>query len=485
MAQADERSVPRRPAPPSLRPFLHFTRFPPPALDAARRALDDDGFRARVVELADAELVGDVAMLVLDRPVGWRSALAERVAAVASEAEAGAEAREVQRLSRQLERTAERLSTAEGRVDELVAERDAAKATREALRDELAAVRQELEAVRAERARAVRELKATEERAHRRGAELGSARAEVQALQARVRRLEEAHAPPVGAAPADAVGPTSRTGPAGATDPTASSSGPGVGPQGGERDPGPASSPPVDLAAVAAAVADASRAAADLAASLDQASGALQGTTAQREAGGASAAGEHEASGAGAVGDGTGPRGQPGASGRGAVAPEGVVGPPVRPRRRHRRPTRLPGGVLDDTPEALLALARTPEMLLVVDGYNVAKTAWPDLPIAVERERLVDGLADLQARTGVDVLVVFDGAEQPGPTGAPPSPRPIRVRFSPPDVEADDVIVALVADLPEQRPVTVVSSDRRVQRGAADGGANVAQAAQLVALLRR
>ncbi len=471
--------MPRRPAPPSLRPFLRFTRFPTPALDAARRALDDEAFRARVVELADPDLVGAVAMLVLDRPAGWEATLAERAAAAASEAEADAEEREVQRLSRQLERTAERLAAAEARVDELVAERDAAKATREALRDELVAVRQELDAVRAERSRAVRELKATEERAHRRGQELGTARAELQDAREQVQRLEAtmAVADPADleAAPGSASeGAATGAAASGPADPAAPPTGPVVAAVGVQPESGPPSGAEVvDLAAVAAAVAAASRAAADLASSLDRAAGALGVTGAGEGSGSDPSAG---------AGD---PGSDPVAAGSRGDRRDELVGPPVRPRRRHRRPTRLPGGVLDDTPEALLALARTPEMLLVVDGYNVAKTAWPDLPIATERERLVDGLADLQARTGVDVLVVFDGAEQPGPSLGPPTPRPIRVRFSPPDVEADDVIVALVADLPDQRPVTVVSSDRRVQRGAADGGANVAQADQLVALLRR
>lgn len=448
--------MPRRPAPPSLRPFLHFTRFPPPALDAARRALDDDAFRGRVVELADPDLVGEVAMLVLDRPAGWQDALAARVDAAATEAEAGAEAREVQRLARQLERTAERLEASEARVAEVVAERDAVRVAREALRHELGVVRDELDTAREERARAVRELKATEERAHRRGQELTTARRALQDLQDRVDALEAEAGR--SASPSPAVSPGARDGEAGS----------GLPPVDPVEVDGPGGvEPAVDLATVADAVAAASRAAADLASSLDRAAGALRPPS--DHAPGPTAA-------------------SAGAPGRGElpfVPGDHPAGPPVRPRRRHRRPTRLPGGVLDDTPEALLALARTPEMLLVVDGYNVAKTAWPDLPIATERERLIDGLADLQARTGVDVLVVFDGADQPGPTSASSAPRPIRVRFSPPDVEADDVIVALVADLPDQRPVTVVSSDRRVQRGAADGGANVAQADQLVALLRR
>jgi hypothetical protein len=59
------------------------------------------------------------------------------------------------------------------------------------------------------------------------------------------------------------------------------------------------------------------------------------------------------------------------------------------------------------------------------------------------------------------------------------------VSFSPAGVEADDVLLARVADLDPSRPVVVASSDRRVRDGAAAMGANVVASAQLLAALRR
>ena len=84
------------------------------------------------------------------------------------------------------------------------------------------------------------------------------------------------------------------------------------------------------------------------------------------------------------------------------------------------------------------ALLATPGMLLLVDGYNVSLSGWPDLPLDLQRQRLVLGLAGVQARTGSSVVVVFDGAE-PG-VGLPSEslPRSVQVRFTSPGVEADD-----------------------------------------------
>ena len=59
---------------------------------------------------------------------------------------------------------------------------------------------------------------------------------------------------------------------------------------------------------------------------------------------------------------------------------------------------------------ALDAVLSVPAVHLIVDGYNVSKTGYPDLPLADQRARLANQLSVLAARTGVEVTVVFDGA---------------------------------------------------------------------------
>jgi predicted RNA-binding protein with PIN domain len=121
-------------------------------------------------------------------------------------------------------------------------------------------------------------------------------------------------------------------------------------------------------------------------------------------------------------------------------------------------------------------------VLLVVDGYNVAKLGWPELTLAEQRARLLDALDELAARYGTDVHVVFDGAD----VAQIPVRRPyLRVEFSPPGVKADDVIVQLTEDLPSERPVVVATNDGEVRAGTRAAGGNVISSEQLLGVARR
>ncbi len=147
--------------------------------------------------------------------------------------------------------------------------------------------------------------------------------------------------------------------------------------------------------------------------------------------------------------------------------------------------SRLPGvpssaAASTDEPSRLNAWLGLPAAHLVVDGYNVSKTAVPDLTLALQRDRLVRLLGALAARTSAEITVVFDGAAVAVP--APPG-RGVRVLFSPPGVTADDVIRDLVAAEPVGRVVIVVSSDREVADGVLRRGAKTAGAAVLLPLL--
>lgn len=134
-------------------------------------------------------------------------------------------------------------------------------------------------------------------------------------------------------------------------------------------------------------------------------------------------------------------------------------------------------------PAALDRLLALPTVHLVVDGYNVTKTGYPELPLVDQRERLVYQLAALAARTGAEVTVVFDGA---GVVSVPSAaPRGVRVLFSDPGVLADDVIRALVTAEPEGRPVVVVTSDRAVADSVRRRGAHPVPSAVLIARLSR
>lgn len=412
------------------------------ALTAIARAVDQDAeFRARVVAAVDAEAVGRAGWLWLARPPGW----ADDLAAVEADDATHQAARAAEQREARDERTAARrlvaAHAAAERAERLADERHAEIARLQAdlaeehdRRAELDAQVAQLASVVAElgeaRATAVRNLKEAEARLVRRATE-------VNALRARLRDVEATHpAPPVG------------------TD-------------GGEAARGGASGPRGEEAAVldsrlAAELDRVARVAASLADGLTGLAARCAPTV------------DRPLSSEATIGPEPAAQGAPSARRAPAVPSTGRV------------PVALPAGILDDSTAAAEHLLRTPGAVLVVDGYNVTMTGWPDHGAAEQRRRLVTALADHAARTSMRVEVVFDGAE--AEVGAVPVPTParqlVRVRFSPPGVEADDVVLDLVAQLPASRPVVVVSSDNRVRQGARSGGANLLYSRQLLDALR-
>lgn len=116
-----------------------------------------------------------------------------------------------------------------------------------------------------------------------------------------------------------------------------------------------------------------------------------------------------------------------------------------------------------DDPALLEQLLAVPQVHLVVDGYNVTKSGYGELPLERQRTRLVTALGTLVARTHAETTCVFDGAAVGGPVPAATA-RGVRVRFSAPGVTADDVIRELVRAEPPGRPLVVVTNDQEILR---------------------
>ena len=140
------------------------------------------------------------------------------------------------------------------------------------------------------------------------------------------------------------------------------------------------------------------------------------------------------------------------------------------------------GAAASGSPALLERVLGMPRARLIVDGYNVSKTAWPTSPLEAQRIRLLGGLAPLVARLGVETTVVFDAAAASARTVAK-APRGVKVVFSPEGVIADDVIRDLVSAEPSGRVVVVVSSDQEVADDVVRAGARSHPAEALVGLL--
>ncbi len=469
VARAGDEATPAEPPPTALRPFLHFAKLPRPALVAARKVLDaDDEFRARVLEAVTESDVGRSGWIYLSRPEGWEAELAgllahaEDAGAAAGERRAEGDARKRLAGAEAARRRAEEaLATAEAESTRAVAALADERKARRTASDDVSRLERRLAQVTVERDRAreaARRAAAESEEGGRLVAELRFA------LDQALAELAEATTPepvPVAPAPAAPVSTAAVRPPspfADASAESASASGAGAG------------ATVVDTAGAAASLEQAAQAATALATALASVAASLK------------PAGPVEGTGRGS--DGTLPLEPAGADSGG--------GPVVRRPRAVRRvrppapqPVPLPPGIFDDSVEAAEHLVRVPGVVLLVDGYNVSQTGWPDLAIAEQRARLVDALTELAARSGAEVTVVFDGADTAYPSMVPGTARPVRVVFSPPGVEADDVVIGRVAELRPLRPVAVASSDRRVQAGAAQSGANVISSPQLLAVLRR
>ncbi|MFF2011381.1 NYN domain-containing protein [Streptomyces sp. NPDC058195] len=148
-------------------------------------------------------------------------------------------------------------------------------------------------------------------------------------------------------------------------------------------------------------------------------------------------------------------------------------------------PKDIAARALSETDPALLdQLLALPQAHLIIDGYNVTKTGYPQLPLEKQRLRLLGGLSVLAAQTGAEVTCVFDGAELAAPVLLAP-PRGVRVLFSKPGVTADELIRQLARAEPPGRPVVVVSTDREVADGVAKAGARPVASVLLLKRLSR
>ncbi|MEU8120274.1 NYN domain-containing protein [Spirillospora sp. NPDC049024] len=162
--------------------------------------------------------------------------------------------------------------------------------------------------------------------------------------------------------------------------------------------------------------------------------------------------------------------------------PADAVGGLEPDRLAHRA---LPGRALSDSdPQLLDRLLTLPQVHLVVDGYNVTKTGYGELPLADQRSRLLSGLGGLAAQTRAEVTCVFDGAELEAPV-AIAARRGVRVLFSRPGQTADELIGELVRAEPPGRSVVVVSSDREVADAARRASARPCPSSLLLRRLGR
>lgn len=176
---------------------------------------------------------------------------------------------------------------------------------------------------------------------------------------------------------------------------------------------------------------------------------------------------------------------QPAQSGEPGTA---EVPPPIpteagKGQQRQRRPIAVPGGVFGDSEAAAEHLLRAPGVLVLVDGYNVAKLGWKAWSLERQRAACIEAAENIARRWGTSIHIVFDGASVVGASA--PRRRLVRVSYSPAGVLADDVLRAEVAALDVARAVVVVTNDQAVITDVRAAGANVVSSDRFIAVARR
>lgn len=151
--------------------------------------------------------------------------------------------------------------------------------------------------------------------------------------------------------------------------------------------------------------------------------------------------------------------------------------------RRQRKPIAVPGGLPGNSEAVGEHMLRFADVIVLVDGYNVAKLGWKLLSLERQRTACIEAAENIARRWGTTLHVVFDGSAVVG--AASSKRRLIRVSYSPAGVTADDVLRAEVAAIDIARPVVVVTNDRAVVADVRAAGCNVVTSDTFLALARR
>ncbi len=125
-------------------------------------------------------------------------------------------------------------------------------------------------------------------------------------------------------------------------------------------------------------------------------------------------------------------------------------------------------------------------MTLLIDGHNLIGTGLvPGVQLgdADDEGLLVQRLRAYAAAKRIKLAVVFDSGLGPTPQAQLPGDSRVAVRFAPPGVEADAVIVQLVRANPQPGKVTVVTNDQGLAGQVRSAGGLVRSATQFAGQL--
>lgn len=127
--------------------------------------------------------------------------------------------------------------------------------------------------------------------------------------------------------------------------------------------------------------------------------------------------------------------------------------------QRKRTAIIVPPGLALESDAALRIVFAQPDLVVLIDGYNVSLNSFGELSLELQRDRIVACATNIETRYHPSCVVVFDG--QSSSTRGRIQSK-IHVVFSPAGISADDVIIERIRVTPIDCPILVVTSDRNL-----------------------
>lgn len=147
-----------------------------------------------------------------------------------------------------------------------------------------------------------------------------------------------------------------------------------------------------------------------------------------------------------------------------------------------RRAIEIPDWIQPGTEAMALHVAKTSDVVLLIQGDAVASMGWPSMTVSEQRNALVTYLNELAGDTGAAPDVMFDAGV--GGEADLPESRVVRIRLSNEGGSDTDQIADLISTYPEEWPIAVVTDEEVLATRAASAGATVLGNGQLLDLFK-
>lgn len=169
-----------------------------------------------------------------------------------------------------------------------------------------------------------------------------------------------------------------------------------------------------------------------------------------------------------------------GNSAQAVTLPAGSI-KPSETKETKRVQVEIPQGMSLESDVALRKVFSQPDLVVLIDGYNVSLNSFGDLSLELQRERTVACATNIESRFHPSCVIVFDGQSS---TTRGRVQSKVHVVFSPSGVTADDVIIERIQVTPKERPIVVVTSDRNLAARARGLGCQTISSSSFVSVAK-